>query len=341
MATIPRYLDNFIFDELGGFYQPGLNVDLNLKNDEQANKRYIGTYFPRSLVECYQLLHELYAHKIIKTSIDNKESLKILDVGTGTGGNMLGLMHFLKKINFNKEVEIFSMEGNKNSIEYQIKFFKKFNSEFRTNYRLRYSEITFSTDSLCSSLSSFISQRKIKFDIITSFKFISEFYNTDYENAVNNKLFRSFANTLSNFLTDDGIMIILDLVSGNYDHSKRRLFTTQIISNELNEVVKNNNFNLRYILPICCGFWSNRCNTRDCYIERHFFVTHRSCQNDILKVAYRVLVPTSFASKILADLEEKERYQMSYNLRYPKLCENTRTIEVTQEQELPNAFKFI
>ncbi len=50
MAELPKYFDDFIFEELGGVFQPGQNVDVNLRNDETANKRYIGTYFPRSVI---------------------------------------------------------------------------------------------------------------------------------------------------------------------------------------------------------------------------------------------------------------------------------------------------
>ena len=55
MAKIPQYLDEYIYHDLGGVFQPGLNVDINLTNDESANKRYIGTYFPRSVVECFSI----------------------------------------------------------------------------------------------------------------------------------------------------------------------------------------------------------------------------------------------------------------------------------------------
>ncbi len=96
---LPKYIDNFIFNELKGYYEVGQNVDNNLHNDENANKRYIGTYFPRSLIESFSIFFELYQNTIIKQNLDNKPTLKILDIGTGTGGNILGLMHFFKKLN--------------------------------------------------------------------------------------------------------------------------------------------------------------------------------------------------------------------------------------------------
>ena len=339
MAELPKYLDDFIFEELGGVFQPGQNVDVNLRNDETANKRYIGTYFPRSLIECYFIFQDLYAHGKIKGTIDNKTELKILDIGTGTGGNIIGLMHFLKNIKFNNPVEFLTIEGNKNAIDYQIKFFNKFNQQFKTNYKLKYANITFQTNTLNSQLTELLNKLNTKYDIITSFKFISEFYNSDYQNATG--LFKSFSQTLSNYLAEKGLFLLLDLVSGDYEHRNTRPFTTQIMSDELNQFVQMPNSQLSYILPICCGFWSDGCRTQQCYIERQFEIKHSRRTRDITKVTYRVMVKKIFAREILENVQAKEHYQMSYNSWHPRYCRNTSVIEKTNETELPNAFKLI
>lgn len=340
MAEIPKYLDNYIFNELGGEFKPGLNVDVNLNNDESANKRYIGTYFPRSLVESYFIMQDLYAHRRIKQVIDQKQNLKILDIGTGTGGNIIGLLHFLKSNNFiNKPVDIYTVEGNNNAIEFQRQFFRRFNQTFRTNYTLHYANIVFSTQTLDNQLTQFLNRLNISFDIITSFKFVSEFYNSEYQNSAG--IFHDFAKTLSQFLNQNGLFLLLDLVSGDYEHRNMRPFTTQIMSDELNKYVKNPTSNLAYILPICCGFWSHECRTKLCYIERQFKIEHSRSRNDKSKVTYRVMVPKPLADLILSDIEEKEQYQMSYNNWHPRYCRKTTIIERTNENELPNAFKFL
>jgi len=100
---IPEYIEKYIYDELGGFYETGTNVDTNIDNNENDNKRYLGTYFPRSLIESYLILMDLYENKIIKEIIDNLNKINILDFGTGTGGNIIGFMHFFKNIKFPTE----------------------------------------------------------------------------------------------------------------------------------------------------------------------------------------------------------------------------------------------
>ena len=56
---IREYIDKYIYEELGGFYERGTNIDTNIENKENDNKRYLGTYFPRSLIESFTILDDL------------------------------------------------------------------------------------------------------------------------------------------------------------------------------------------------------------------------------------------------------------------------------------------
>jgi len=70
-VKLPEYLDDFIYKELGGYFQSGLNVDSNIDNDEEANKKYIGTYFPRSLVQFYYFVTTLpLLLGLVKTNLE-------------------------------------------------------------------------------------------------------------------------------------------------------------------------------------------------------------------------------------------------------------------------------
>lgn len=339
MKELPKYLDDYIFAELGGVYQTGQNVDVNLNNDEEANKKYIGTYFPRSLIECYLIFTDLYAHKRIKEIIDSKSELKILDIGTGTGGNIVGLLHFLNSINFNKPVEIITVEGNEIAIVYQKKFFDKFSQTFATNFKFRCEKVIFQAETLNSQLDELLNKFNATFDVITSFKFIGEFYNSDFQNA--SGLFKTITETLSNYLSEKGLLLLLDSVSGDYEHSNTRPFTTQIMSDELNEYVKSEDSKLAYILPVCCGLWSDSCKTPGCYIERQFGIKHSKRKCDISKVAYRVMTKKLFARVILSYVDKKNPYQMSYNNRYPSYCKNAIVSYKKNESNLTSAFKLI
>lgn len=336
MIELFKYLDDYIFKELGGFYSPGWNVDFNLNNSDLDNKKYIGTYFPRSLIESYVIFEELYLNNVIKSVIDNKKELKILDVGTGTGGNIIGIMHFLKNIGFNKRVVFITFEGNRNAIDYQIKFFKKFNKHFNTNFKLKFANVSFNTNSINLHLSKILSKLAHKYDIITSSKFISEFYNTDYNKAKG--LYKSLSETLSEFLSDDGLLVLLDLVSGDYNYT--RPFSTLIMSEELNNMVNDKDSKLSFVLPICCGLWSSACKTKICYTERQFEIKHsKTIKNDVSKITYRVMARKSFALEVLSSVEVRDIYQMSYNSKHPRCCNKTNIIDDTNNSSVRNAFK--
>lgn len=338
-SKIPTWLDNFIFRDLQGEYRQvtrgDTSADINLFNDENANKRYIGTYFPRSLVECFTIFCELYDHNMIKESLDNKNGLKILDIGTGTGGNVIGLMFFLKKIGFTgKSVDIFTIEGNKIAIDYQRKFVSRFNKEYGTEFNLYSSEIRFtSAKTFKSQLSEYLLRHTGKFNIITSFKFFSEFYNANFE--ISQGLYTSFTDFISNYIEKNGIILILDILNPNTGRTYP--FTTQIMSNELNAYLKTSTAKLNYIIPVCCAKWNSKCHTNHCYIERKFEASHSKKPNDTSKVCYRVLVSKEFSNQILSTLPDRKQYKITHT--NPQFCENTTVYRLTENVNIADGFK--
>lgn len=340
MATkLPEWLDKFIFDELKGEYRQvsrtDSSADINLLNDENANKRYIGTYFPRSLVEVYSIFMELYANQIIKNSVDKKTQLKIFDIGTGTGGNIIGLMFFLKKINFQSDnVEIYTIEGNKIAIDFQKKFVERFNQTYNTSFKLFATELVFtSAVTFTQQLDNYFLTNPKTFDIITSFKFFSEFYNSNYN--LSQGVFTKFAIYISKHISDKGILLILDVLNPNTGRTYP--FTTQIMSNELNAYVKSNNATMNYIIPVCCAKWNSKCEKNLCYIERLFTVRHSKKTNDVSKVCYRVIVHKEFSNQIIKSLPDNGKYKITQT--NPQFCEHTNVYNLTENTNIADGFK--
>lgn len=74
MININPKLEKYIFDVLRGVYSPAyLEASSNLKNDEDDNKRYLGTYFPRTFVESYCIYKQLFSNKDIVECLNNKK----------------------------------------------------------------------------------------------------------------------------------------------------------------------------------------------------------------------------------------------------------------------------
>jgi hypothetical protein len=339
MAKIPDWLDNFIFNDLNGEYRQvsrtDTSADINLLNDENANRRYIGTYFPRSLMESFSIFMELYANEIIKNDFEKKKSIRIFDIGTGTGGNIIGLLFFLKKINFPSErVEIYTIEGNSIAINYQRNFVSKFNECYKTNYKLYATELVFtSAATFINQLNAYLSDKPKEFDIITSFKFFSEFYNANYN--LSQGVFSNFVDYISKYLSVKGILLILDVLNPNTGRTFP--FTTQIMSNELNAYVKKSNAILNYIIPVCCARWNAKCNRNHCYIERQFKVSHSRRVNDISKVCYRVIVRKEYSKEIISKLPENGKYKITHT--NPQFCEHTNVYKLTENTNIADGFK--
>lgn len=120
MLKINKRLENYIFKDLEAEYcLDPLGVSSNIDNDEEKNKKYLGTYFPRSFVEAYRIYDNIFLNELILNEFNKKYELNILDIGSGTGGNLIGLLNVLvKKLN-NKHFKIHSFDGNKIALLYQ------------------------------------------------------------------------------------------------------------------------------------------------------------------------------------------------------------------------------
>jgi len=168
-----------------------------------------------------------------------------------------------------------------------------------------------------------------KYDFITTFKFISEFYNSDYQTARTKKLYKKFIEFNEYNLKENGILIMLDLVSGNFNRIEGELFRTQIMSNEVKNYIRSNNRYMTILIPASCAHWARMCNCEDCYIQRTIKIehSHTTYAYDLSNVSYFVLAKTNFANTILNSLVIQNSYKISHNRWYPGYCENGNRLE--------------
>ncbi|MFA5404633.1 MAG: hypothetical protein WC358_06835 [Ignavibacteria bacterium] len=306
---LPAYLERFIFDTLNGIYKIRWNKTNNLENNEEENKIYIGTYFPRSYAESKIIFNDLFKNNHIKNSFIEKDTISILDIGTGTGGNLIGLMESLKENFGKKALKIFTFEGNINALEFFDKFVKKFKITFNYNNIITNNvSLKISSNSLYVDTFYKIFDFNTKFDVVMSSKFISEFYNETQIGA--DGVYKDFARISSDNLNKDGIAIVLD-TTNKLGNNK---YTSYVMTKELKEYIKENEENIKFILPKSCALWYNKCNTGDCFIQRVIQVKHRKDKidnrkiNNISNICYALLSKPSFANEVI----ESYRNDISY-----------------------------
>lgn len=175
----PSELEEFIFSDLRGTYKREFEkVKQTLEYDENDLRKYLGTYFPGSFSESCAIFSNLFCNELIRNNFEIKRDIYILDIGSGTGGNLLGLLWFMKKylLDFdNKKIHIISIDGNDCALDFQGKLIEKF---FPKNTNFYQENIIFSRNNFKEKLNNIIDDYKItdRFDIIMSFRFINEFY---------------------------------------------------------------------------------------------------------------------------------------------------------------------
>ena len=97
-AVLPAYLDNLIYGEFfGARYCPDhQRYEYNLNLSEEELLIYLGTYFPRSYGESFCLFSSIISAESIKSGLNGKDCINILDIGCGSGGEIIGLLHALE-----------------------------------------------------------------------------------------------------------------------------------------------------------------------------------------------------------------------------------------------------
>ena len=311
-VQLPTYLDNLIFNELGCIYQTRNNVDNNLYNNERKNKIYIGTYFPRSFAESYKIFSDLFSNQHITERYRNTGEMNILDIGAGTGGNLLGTLHALRdSFPDIKNLNVYTIEGNELATSYLRTIVSKFNEFNNCNVHINSVHQVYSiTNFEQESINVLYPFGDIKFDIIMSFKFFSEFYNR--EPILANGLYQKFIKICDRYLKARGLAVLLDVTTT--DRERRRVFTPIIMNKEISNCIRSNNTAIKFLLPLSCANWNHscRCNSEPCYTQKIFEVSHSRVIRNKSKVCYAVLVKSEFANLILSDLITSDSYIICY-----------------------------
>ncbi len=323
---LPNYLQKIIFDEFKGFFKNGENVEENLSNDNKQNRRYLGTYFPRSYAESYNLFNNVFSNEDVLNTLIQKDQINILDIGSGTGGELIGLLHALKAHGLDdKDIYLHTIEGNEDAISYYIQLIHASAKFLNLNIKCFPKQLILGKQEMIATQLDYEFSDGIKYDIILSFKFISELYNRDYNNYKGT--YSLFADTLSNYLADEGLLILQDVTASNLKRS--RPYTSIIMNSELGEYIKSDKSDLSFLAPLSCALWGCSCKTKICFTQILTHVSHRSKHNDKAKSTYKIMAKNTFANKVLAGIKISGEYQVIYGTNSNnKKCSNGNLLSI-------------
>ncbi|MBR4689346.1 MAG: hypothetical protein IKO90_02665 [Bacteroidales bacterium] len=257
---IPDWLDNLIFNTLGAHYHPVYADMTNIDDNREKTLNYLGTYFPRSYAEAYCIFKEYFEQNL--NCFSDKSEISIFDFGSGTGGEIIGLLTLLnERFPKLKKVRIVALDGNQDALLVYEEILSSCEEQLRflIESRPAHIHINFSKLDVLNSL------MDEKFDIIVSFKAICEFAAKQQFDKKNP--YQHIAEFLTPKLKNDGMMLLEDItVKDNVSNEwLPEMMDKGLGKAKCRVVAQNEGYNQIYT------------------------ITHSNKQNDVSKVAWRMI----------------------------------------------------
>lgn len=239
----PKWLDDFIFKELNAQYHPQYSDMTNIDDDKEKTLNYLGTYFPRSYAESYCIFSDYFnANKSVYL---DKELLSIFDFGSGTGGEIIGLLTVLDELLPNlKKVRIVALDGNKDA----LLLYEDILAAFQERTRIKIDSCPTHLHINFYKLEVLDSIMTERFDLIISFKAICEFVTKKQFEERN--AYEHIAEFLKPKLNNGSLMLFVDVTTYN-DTSQEwlpKMMDKGLISASCSIIGKNENYNQTYLI---------------------------------------------------------------------------------------------
>lgn len=293
-VSIPQWLDNCLFAQLGAIHAPAdaaRSFDHNLRSSKSEIDVYLGTYFPRSLAEAFVVFDNLLSDKKYAECLSQQETIDICSVGTGTGGDLLGLILALEnRILSLKKLNILSIEGNHDAHEIAAKIVGEVSN--RTSFKIdpSFQDYEFQAPRPFDGLD-FIneneSRREVLFDFVITTKMLNEL---DCEKVSENPYYE-FCETFTKTLKPYGALALFDVASPN---GANGTWTPVRLNSQVTSFIRDNPA-YATLLPLLCGSFEDICET-ECYTQSSIRVSHSRKRAELCKSCYRIV-----GTKELAD----------------------------------------
>lgn len=287
-TRLPTFLDDFIFNQLNAKYAPDYNrFDYNLDLTKEENQIYLGTYFPRSYAESFCIFDNIFQNIDYIRKISENNSVNILSVGCGTGGDLIGLITIIEKYCQEiSEINIWALDGNTEALSILERIIDKFKNISSKKINIRIVRSKFK--SICDI--DLIQINELNFDFIISFKLICEIISMG-EGRLDNSYY-DFIHKFVPMLSENGLCVLLDVTTKPQHTTYNPILMNRQVNQALRELKS-----YKTLLPISCELYSSDCYF-DCFCQKTFTVTHSSYAKDKSKVAYRIIANIDLVNNI-------------------------------------------
>lgn len=318
-VTLPSYLDNLIFGEFfGASYQPDhQRYEFNLNHTEEELLIYLGTYFPRSFGESLCIFTPIIRSKVMNSELSSKDCINILDIGCGSGGEILGLLHALEDCDDNSiPINIYTYDGNQLVQDILMELVSQFQIGTKTKRRIQIYTNVKQVD--CSNDIEWIeaNSNTFSFDFILCNKMCNELISRAGMTDAYYLMYKNFAPLLDN----KGLLLILDVTTKDEKKSK---FYSELLNEQTNRFVNENNSDFSTLLPINCALHPE-C-IKPCFTQQKFYISHSQKKRDLSKVAYRIIARKIVCEGYIMELGDEKGIvtERNKNLDNPNYCSLT------------------
>lgn len=312
--TLPAYLQDILFssDSFGARYcQLREEAKSNLHADLDKIRCYLGTYFPRSFCESHNVHTLLLGLDPIRHEWLKKTELNVLDFGSGTGGNLCGLLHALTGLDIRAQIRVYSIEGNTEALSRQADLLEHVREHSGIRIELHRIHKVFSNEpsAFASEFRNVMDELPQEFDLIMAWKSLSELFIVD-QTSIHGS-YGHFVEACAPRLSCDGVISMLDVTI----KSRGRWLPT-VMSQELNRYMLQHD-DIELIMPFGCAQKQGSCSSAGCYPKFNFPVVHRQCARDRTKFSYFAMGRSDLASSI--------RDTIPYSMPCPEECGRNHT----------------
>lgn len=314
-ARLPACIEQVVRELGGRFERTPHSVTCNVDADAAQVRNYLGTYLPRTVHEFLTIGQELLALPDVARSVPRQRPVRVLDLGSGTGGAWMGLAYALRRTLGVHRVNVVACDGNTHALAVQGAFAKAIARDTAMEIGLvrHQARLGLSQTAFRRTLADALDKIEGQFDFILISKHLSEFYQAQGKAA--QPLIGAALDLLSSRLTSTGYLMLLDVTQKTGEGTE--FFPVQM-ARELAQYLQDRPQGLRPILPVPCALhMRNACvGSTTCFTQRELGVPLTDAYSGAVKrvatkVSYRVLTPALHAQRISAGFRRDVGYRVN------------------------------
>ncbi len=297
--------------QLGGRYSVDGAVGQNLDADLPRVKNYLGTYLPRTVQEVHTIAAELLALPVVAGGLPKNRPLRVLDLGSGTGGAWLGLVYALAAGSNVKSVQVHAVDGNPIALAQQPAFVQPVQAETGLQIQLHRHEQRFAqqTRAYYTQLKQLLEQLGGLFDVVLVSKHWNEFYRHDFDAA--QQMIAAGVDALSTSLHLQGYLLVLEPTDPVQEGGP---YMPNLLAKELAHYWQRRPQGLQAIVPVPCAlFAAGGCagSSGFCFTQRQFKTSTAWQRTQTSNATYRVLTHPAQAAFVRAGYPAQQSYRVS------------------------------